>query len=170
MAKEQIPVKLYQGEEIACKGETIEDLDEDRALRIGNTSYVLMEFRPGDSFHYIKNCLDQVQMKGYRPIVAHIERYEALRDADAVRELTAKGIFIQVNAGSFTRKNDRKYLIGLAREGLIHVIGSDCHDLKERPPGIMCAARILQKELPEEMYEKLFFQNPAAILNNQYLS
>lgn len=40
--------------------------------------------------------------KGYRPIIAHLERYKCLEgDVDAVRDLVNRGVAVQINCRSF---------------------------------------------------------------------
>lgn len=167
--KREIPVTLYTGNEMMAKEQNLEDLQENLVSTIGDTSYLLTEFRTSDSFQYIHNILNQVQLSGYRPIVAHIERYEALKSKEAVSSLVQMGAIMQVNAGSFTKKHLQKYLISLAKEGLIHVVGSDSHDLTKRPPGIRCGTEILRKKIDREQYEKICFKNPERILKNDYI-
>ena len=167
--KRNIPVTLYTGNEVMAKEQHLEDIQDSFIETIGETSYLLTEFRRSDSYQYIYNTLKQVQLSGYRPIVAHIERYEALKNKEAVVSLVQMGALMQVNAGSFARKHLQKYLVTLAKEGLIHVIGSDCHDLTKRPPGIRCGTDILKKKLSTEQYEKICFKNPEKILKNDYI-
>lgn len=102
--------------------------------------------------------------------MAHIERYEALRKREAVSNLAQMGAVIQVNASSFCDRKQRKYLLNLAKADLIHVIGSDCHDLEKRPPGIRCGTEILKKALPADQYQKICFTNPAHILKGEYIN
>ena len=43
---------------------------------------------------------------GYKPIMAHIERYEATRNSlDFVEELADMGVYMQINADSITGKD-----------------------------------------------------------------
>lgn len=167
--KRNIPITVYTGNEMMAKEQNLEDLEDNLVCTIGDTSYVLTEFRTSDSFQYIHNVLNHVQLSGYRPIVAHIERYEALQNKEAVASLVQMGALMQVNAGSFAKKHLQKYLISLAKEGLIHVIGSDSHDLTKRPPGIRRGTEILEKKISREQYEKICFRNPEKILKNDYI-
>lgn len=164
-----IPVVLYKGNEMRGNEQNLQDLEENRVTSLGDTSYVLVEFHTEDSFHHIYHTLQQIQLSGYRPIVAHIERYEALRKKESVAKLIQMGAYLQVNAGSFCKKHLQKYLITLAKEDMVHFIGSDSHDLSKRPPGIRCGTEVLKKKLSQRQYEKICFRNPERILNNDYI-
>jgi protein-tyrosine phosphatase len=75
---------------------------------------------------------------GVRPILAHPERCpEFLEDAARVEELIAAGCLIQVSAGSVTDPPNwmgSRRLKEWLRRGLVHLIGSDGHSPRRRPP------------------------------------
>lgn len=54
-----------------------------------------------DSLEHIRGGIYQVLSAGYRPIIAHAERYESVcTKVEHVADLVAMGCYIQVNAGS----------------------------------------------------------------------
>ena len=75
--KENLPVKLYLGQEICYthREDVLGMLQEGKLLTLNNTNRVLMEFsftrEPEDLVDIIYNF----SIKGYQVIVAHVERY-----------------------------------------------------------------------------------------------
>ena len=75
-----------------------------KVLTINNTKYLLLEF----SYTYeidISEIVYNLQLNGYKVIIAHIERYEALSSHRAhIEELVDMGAYMQVNAASIEGK------------------------------------------------------------------
>ena len=90
---------------------------------------MLLEFSPTDSFSYIQQGIQSVQMAGYEVILAHAERYPCLfKDLDQIRYLWEMGTRIQVNAGSITGDSGRsakKFVKQLLGEHMVHCVGTD---------------------------------------------
>ena len=105
LEKEKIAIQLYPGNEIYYHSEATVILEEKKACTMANSEYVLVEFSPMDEYDYIRNGIYQVMAGGYRPILAHAERYESVsRDIERVEDLIQMGCYIQVNAGSIMGK------------------------------------------------------------------
>lgn len=100
-AKENgIDIRLYSGGEIFCCMDTIELLKQGKAGTLAGSDYILTEFSPDEEWAYIRNCLYDLLCEGYRPIVAHTERYRnVVKDFNRVEELKDMGCRIQINAG-----------------------------------------------------------------------
>lgn len=83
------------------------------------------------------------------PILAHIERYERLmRDRDCLERLIGLGCLAQVNLDSLadSRMGRRRVLLDYLRDGLVHAVGTDCHNMTARPPRFLDGMEVvLQK-------------------------
>lgn len=85
-------MRLYLGAEICYHEEAAEKLKENRLLTMADTQYVLIEFFPKTEQRMIFQGLQEIQMAGRLPILAHAERYETLvGDYDAIEELIRMG-------------------------------------------------------------------------------
>ena len=80
-------------------------------------------------------------------VLAHIERYLAFQDAKVLRRLYESGIMMQANATFFTRFTTKRKALTLLRDGGIHFLGSDCHNVMARPPLIGQAVQCIEKKL-----------------------
>lgn len=128
----------------------LEALRTGEALTMAGTRYILVEFLPSDRYSTMYQALHGYIMGGYIPIVAHMERYDALeRNQDNIDELIKLGVYFQMNTesligGLFQRK--AAYHRHLVENGLIHFLGSDCHRKEYRTPLMQDAFRYLSKE------------------------
>lgn len=143
-------MKLYLGSELYYQKETVSDLKQGKALTMNNTRYVLVEFGITDSYSYICRAMQELSYAGYIPIIAHAERYEAIFwHVKKVEELVHMGAYIQLNAESLIGGIFNKQTVfckKLIKEGLMHFLGSDCHDVRERRPHMEQAAKMLNKK------------------------
>ncbi len=135
-----IPVQLYYGTEIDCwPGEMekiISMLQEGILPTMNGTEYVLAEFDPYDQAADAMYCLKKLQEGGYRPIVAHAERYRFV-DQHIAKEMHDNGFLIQCNVYSFAEEKNaqvRGQANMLLQNRLVSLTGSDGHRMKHRPP------------------------------------
>lgn len=165
---------LELGNELLDGPGVVEALKTGRALTMAGTRYILVEFIPSDSYHKIYQSLREYIMNGYIPIVAHMERYEALyKRTDRVEELTKSGCCFQMNtdslAGGFFQRR-AAYHRRLVEDGYIHFLGSDCHSSEYRKPLMRDALRYFGGAALEEPYlERVLEQYPKAMLSDRYI-
>ena len=67
------------GCEFHANMEMVETLDRDLRPTLADSRYVLTEFSSSSTRAFIKERADALLTAGYYPIIAHIERYRALR-------------------------------------------------------------------------------------------
>ena len=171
LADEGINIQLYTGNEILYSYEIDHLLEAQAVCTLADSSYVLVEFSPGDEFTYIKNGVQKILMAGFVPVVAHIERYEVLRKRqEYVEELVEMGAYMQVNASSIIGKagwSVKRCVVRWIRDELVHIIASDAHDDKKRAPIMNKAAQIVERKFGVHKVMNLFYKNPKAILQGK---
>ncbi|MDO4418704.1 MAG: hypothetical protein Q4C02_10565, partial [Eubacteriales bacterium] len=74
-----IRLRILPGEELYFHNSIVEDLREGRALTLAGTRTVLVEFSERVPWTELSAGLIQLCRSGYRPILAHAERYGCLR-------------------------------------------------------------------------------------------
>lgn len=127
-----------------------EDIEK---LCIENTNILLLElsFNSPINDNVIKDILN-LKHKGFTVILAHIERYNI--NEKTLIELHNNGILLQCNTeafeGYFNSRNTLKWL----EKGLIDVIGSDAHNLKDRKPNYGKTMDLIYNKLGEDFYKK----------------
>ena len=88
------------------------------------------------------------QITGLTPVIAHIDRYIGPFRNGRVPEVLAEfPVLVQANAGSFLRRSTARLSARLLKEGKIHLLGSDCHNLAERKPNLGLAVETIEKRL-----------------------
>lgn len=159
-----INIMLYGGTEIFYHSELSEKLESGKLCTMNGTEFVLIEFSPFEEYIYIRNAAEELLGMGYRPILAHAERYACMREkADYIRELKAMGCKIQVNAGSITGQDGRK-TAKLARrflkEEIVDYLGTDAHGAEgHRKPAMKKCASYLYKKCETAYAEALLHEN-----------
>lgn len=164
---------FWLGNEFYYRSDLPEVLEAKRGCTMAGSSYVLVEFGPMDEFEYIRNGVYQIQATGYRPIVAHVERYQSiLTKPYRVEELKEMGAYIQVNAGSITGQygfGTKRMTKGLLKDELADFVATDAHDTAKRSPKLSECAKYISKKFGEDYMQKLFFENPKKLIANEYI-
>lgn len=166
-------VRLFVGAEMYCDDSIFSLISQGKVITLASTSYVLIEFPVSCNFSHIKNTVSALVERGYRPVIAHTERYISLQlQTELVGELKAMGCAIQVNAHSITKKScgyDARLCEYLIKNRLADVVASDTHHTFVRPPDLSAANAETAYLCSTEYADKLFFENPRKILNDMPL-
>lgn len=168
-ALRQYDMEIYEGNEIYYHQEALELLEEEEILSLAGSQYVLVEFSPADDARYIRNALAELQMAGYEPILAHVERYMSLcqKPYDRIGELREMGVLMQVNAGSIEGKMGpvaKKTVHSLLKKQWVDFVATDAHSDRSRSHAIGECVRILRKKYPAEYVESILGGNARRIL------
>ena len=165
--------KILLGNELYYSDALLEDLKSKRALTLADSRYVLVEFSVRVSYGTIYRAMGELLQAGYAPILAHVERYQCLnKREDLISEIKKLGCYLQMNSSSLTGgmfHSGASWNRKLVRIGLIHLIGSDCHDDKVRIPSMATAADMLHKKCGDTITNQIFLKNPHHILENTYI-
>ena len=164
-------IRLHLGCELYYYPSAVEWLEEGRVSSMAGSDYVLLEFGYTMEKRTIIEGVSNVVRAGYRPIIAHVERYEGLRfKPENVRELVECGAYIQVNSESVGRGfGSRRFVSKLLREDLVHFVATDAHDTGSRRPRLRSAAMYIHKHFGEEACRRIFTDNPALVAENGYI-
>lgn len=129
-------------------------------LRLEGTNLLLLEMPMEPwSRSMVQEILD-LNCSGLLTVVlAHIERYLAYQDADVWGLLQQNGVLFQVNASFFLLRRTRGRALKMLRNGQIQWIGSDSHNLSERPPRMGQAADVIRRKLGEAFLSDFDAQN-----------
>ena len=130
IAQEGIDIQIYAAAEYMMDERFEEKIDQDELLTLpGNRVLIEMSFlsQPPRLEHY----LFKMQTKGYRPLLAHPERYLFYRkDFKQYENLKYRGCEFQLNLLSLTGyygKPVKDIAIRLMKEEQVNFIGTDTH-------------------------------------------
>ena len=143
-------------------------LKDPSAFAIQGTNYLLVELSDYAVSGAIGDALHKLQEVGVKPIVTHPERNPILqRTPESILRMVDQGCLIQVTASAFTGfwgEPIQKIAEWLLKKKAIHVIASDAHDVKNRPPVLSGARRRISELTDEAVAQALVLDNPAAIV------
>lgn len=178
-AKTQFPdLELSYGGELYYSDHMLSQLEAGHFPTLNGTRFVLIEFSSRTPYTSINQAVRQVSWLGLTPLLAHIERYEALAfDDKKVAELIQLGAYTQVNSSSLLKPKlfgDRhKQLKKRARffldKGLVHCVASDMHNLEQRRPYMREAYDLVANAYGQARAQELFMTNPQTLLDNHYI-
>lgn len=90
------------------------------------------------------------------PVIAHVDRYiRPLRTHRIPQRLAEMTLLVQANAEFFINRRTKKFAMELLRQGRIHALGSDCHDLTDRPPNLEEAIHEIRRYCGDDVLGRL---------------
>ena len=169
----EIPLKLYLGMEIFGTADTVRLLRAGRLFPLNGSQYPLIEFSFRSTGEEETQILYQVLRAGYRPLVAHPERYGYVRENPELINLWTKmGCLLQVNRGSLLGRfgpGAQRMAAELVERGFVTAVATDAHSLRVRTPWMKDIQTLLSQEYSPQLARKLLLQNPQHILRNEPL-
>ncbi len=146
-----IPVRVVPGTEVFYSYMLPEMYAAGDLLTLNDNGYMLIEFGFAPPLPpTLTETLRALQDAGVRPILAHVERYTAVQDnPDVLQPFLAMGAVAQINADALTGRPGipptpalRATAETLLRRGMVHLIGSDTHEMRTRPPLLRAAFEV----------------------------
>lgn len=160
--------RIYLGTEIYYGQDVPDMLQQGKILAMNCRNRVLVEFSPADSYNYIKQGLQHIQLNGYEVILAHAERYRYLVEHfEYVEHIWNMGVDIQINSGSITGdsgKQAKQFVKELMEKDMVFAVSTDAHNSTNRLPRMKKAAGYVAKKYGEEYAKKIFFTNAATMV------
>ena len=152
-------VKVRMGAEVYFDEMKTASNSELIKLAIENTKYILLElpFTPVWSEKLILRLRDFIVDTDYTPIIAHVERYPAVRKNSAyLSVLTDMGCLLQVNTRAFIFEKTKNMAFAMLKKGFVSCLGTDTHNLTDRAPDILQAKQVLEEAGYGEKLEEIF--------------
>lgn len=165
---EGIDLTFFPGNELFYDSTLPERLTRGEALTLADSQYCLVEFYPTEDYQYILNGLRAILYEGFKPVLAHCERYICLSEkAERAQELTQQGVLLQVNASSVRNRPGHlfekmpAFVNRLLKDGLVSFVSSDAHrESGSRGPAYMLpAAEHILKKYGDDAAYNLFCGN-----------
>ena len=126
---------------------------EDKLLSFGD-NYVLFELSFMTKPLTIKEAVFSMQTNGYKPVLAHAERYLYFHDnIKTLQELSDNGVILQLNLLSLSgyySKSVKKMANKLLAQNMISFIGSDCHNANQ----LISVAEVLNSAVMNPLKEQ----------------
>lgn len=149
------PKRVLLGAEVAYF-EGISRVEGIERLCIGDTNALLIEMpfcrwndRMLGDLEYLQKTCD------LQPILAHIERFLQYQPGGLMEEVADSGIWMQVNASFFLRWQTKGKAVKMLDRGLIHFLGTDCHNMQSRKPNMGEALQVINRKLGKDALHHL---------------
>lgn len=168
LKEHNINISLKVGAEIYFSVKLMEeDIDP---LCFGNSNYILIEFPVNSKPYGLESTMDSLIRRGYIPILAHVERYPYFSEnVHMLYKLVMKGCLAQINAGTIIKHSSASSLfMKYIKWEMVHIISSDCHSMKKRPPNMQEAFSIIDKKLGSS-YKEWLIKNSRDIFADKYI-
>lgn len=135
----------------------IAEADGVEKLTIGCRSTILVE---PPMMPWTDSMLDEIMELGEnlhcRPVIAHVDRFmNHLNDETLIDRVLAREMLVQVNGSYFLNPKTVKTAIRNLKNGKIHLIGSDCHNLTSRAPNLGQVRRLMREYRAESEFSIL---------------
>ena len=170
-------MKLYMGCEVYCEtgimDEVLEALDSGRYPTMNGTKYVLLEFSQWVDPENTVPCVEALVKAGYKPIIAHMERYKFLQgNMELVDFFRDMGALIQLNAYSLFNEMDesiKNWARQLVQARKVDSLGTDAHRTYHRPPSAEWGLNWLYENVERDYADAIAWGNAQNILMEEQI-
>ena len=139
-------------------------------LTLADSQYVLVEPPHHTAPPRLEEFFFALVAEGFVPILTHPERLSWIgADYAVVERLCQAGAWMQITAGSLTGAFGQKAKYWAERmlaEGRVHLLATDAHDMKRRPPNLARGRELVADRVGEREAEHLVLTRPRGVLAN----
>ena len=133
LAERDIKIRVEAAAEYYLDEDLFQKLEQSELLLTFGDKYLLFETNFLTEPMNMKEFIFLATTRGYKPVLAHPERYLYLQqDLSKAEDLLDRGVLFQANISSFTgyySKQVQATVNKLVEKKCIHMLGSDCHHL-----------------------------------------
>lgn len=116
-------------------------------LCLGQSRYLLLEMPFSKwSSNVVREVSNICSARGITPILAHIERYLDNQRPETLEQLLNLNVLVQMNAEPLLHLSSRRQARTMLKNGIVQLLGSDCHNLTSRTPNLGQALSYLEKK------------------------
>lgn len=167
---EGIALTLVTGADVHIAPDLPRELREGRALSLADSRYVLIEPPHHVAPVRLEDIFFNLLVAGYVPILTHPERLTWINGQYAtIKKLVGAGVWMQITAGSLLGAFGRQPLYWAERmldEGCVHILATDAHDGRRRPPVLGKGRDAAARRVGEEEAMHLVMTRPHGIIAN----
>jgi protein-tyrosine phosphatase len=166
-----IALDLVVGADAHVTPDFIRGLKTGHILALADSRYVLVEPPHHTAPPRLEQFFFDLVTAGYVPILTHPERLTWINSQyETIETLARTGVWMQITAGSLAGafgKNARYWAERMLDEGLVHIIATDAHDTKRRPPCLSKGREAAARRVGEVEADHLVITRPRGVLQNE---
>jgi protein-tyrosine phosphatase len=168
LAQAGLGLVLTYGADTHLVPDLLEGLRAGRVPTLNGTRYLLLEPPHHVAPPRLEESCFALLASGYQPVLTHPERLTWIADHYArFQELARRGVWMQVTAGSLAGRfgpDARYYAERMLDEGLVHILATDAHSPKHRPPALAEGRYAAERWVGAAEAGRLVLDRPQAIL------
>ena len=166
-----IGLRLVEGADVHLDPDLIAGIRADRVPTLAGSRYLLLEPPHHVAPPRFEDSVFSLMAAGYVPVITHPERLSWIEhDFEVFRRLAHRGAFMQVTAGAVTGrfgKRPRYFAEKFLGEGLTHLLATDAHHPRRRPPLLAEAREAAAAYVGAEEATHLVETRPRGIVENR---
>jgi protein-tyrosine phosphatase len=171
LRQQDVPVVVYPTAEVMAEPDTATAWRQGRLQSVGGHGQYLLLEMPRGAFVDLLPIVYGLREAGMRTILAHPEKEpEFLHEDGLLDALIDAGSLVQVSASSITEpksRADRAALRSWFKRGMVHLLASDGHSPRRRPPRMAAAHQEICRWVGPLAADRIAGTNGMAILNGQ---
>ena len=166
----EIPLKLVQGADVHIAPGLTQGLREGRIAALNGTRYFLFEPPHHVAPPRLEDAVFEVMSAGYQPLITHPERLTWIESHyEVMCNLAHAGAWMQITCGSVTGrfgKRPKYWAERMLDEGLVHVLATDAHNLRNRNPVMSHARDAVAARLGDKAAIDMVLTRPQGVLED----
>lgn len=167
-------LELKSGFEVRLTPDIGTRLESGEAITLGGSRTILVELPFAGWPTFTDHALFDIMTAGFRPLLAHPERYAAVLDNPGLIDtLHERGVLMQITTGSLAGlfgKRSREVAERCLQAGLVDILASDAHSAGRRFVAVVNGIARAEELVGEARIHQLTHENPAALLADQPLA
>jgi protein-tyrosine phosphatase len=174
LKEECIALRLVTGADNHIVPDFAASLRSGHLLTLAESRYVLVEPPNHIPPVRLEDFFFELMTAGYVPVLTHPERLSWTRSHyAAVQRMVRAGVWMQITAGSLTGdfgKSSRYWAERMLEDGNVHILATDAHDAKRRPPILGKGRELAARRVGDREAEHLVETRPRKVLANEPVS
>ena len=172
LKKHRICLTILPGSEVHLSPEIMDELEKGRLMTLNDNGRSFFLELP-DQFlpNRVMEFIYRLGQRNIFPVITHPERNLAIQHDEALlKDFIAAGALSQITAasliGGFGRRA-RRHCQRIIELKMAHLMASDAHSPRERPPNLSTAFGKLSSLVGEARAKKMISEAPQAVLNGE---
>ena len=171
--KAGIDMDVYLGNEVFITPELPKLVKSRKIAALNNSRYILIELPFFDMPLYTEKVLFNLEIEGYKAVLAHPERNAyIINDLNILYRFIKQGALVQMNISSIEGlygKRVKRTALLMLKHYMVHFVGTDTHSPGKRQTGVDDIIEKLKVNYPDQAHS-LLCDNPQSIIRNESIT
>ena len=170
LASRDIDLQLVEGADVHLDQGLADSIRAGRIPTLAGSRYLLLEPPHHVAPPRFEDTVFQLMVAGYVPVITHPERLSWIEGHyEVFQRLVKAGSWMQITAGSVTGrfgKRPRYWAERMLDEHLVHILATDAHHPRRRPPLLAEGRDAVANRVGEQEATHMVVTRPQGIVDN----